>query len=407
MVKRDLQAGPEHSRIKSPNTDDDWHTRACNLLNMAWRQSWSPSIRSLKQLDIIPLQDGSWVSPDIGDVFYPKYGTVVVPKDLGMRLVDPMATRNETRCGFFDNLGVHRIDVPIVSNIRERILSPPTLFGTIPSPESSVERMRFLFLTQHLYPEEGNLSGKFTVYNHLGVAKNPSLTDLYISNDDPYGAELFLRQKGRQVNCVNSRYFLEIPTIAPDSDLTLHRWMHKYLGIRQHLRLVSSDRNSLSVECLNTADTRPAEFLGFLGHLWPFEGHIVLMTAPLLKALKETRVLCRNEKMEKLCNTYLPLKPLLDVHTRFLGDEYFPFIQSSESFGQDEISHLWSFLVRNLGVGNKDDVSFQLKLLRKLKWANLDAERLDNPSRVIDLYQSLDACLRISQNRQAEKRKIQ
>jgi hypothetical protein len=163
MVKRDLQAGPGHSRIKSPNTDDDWHTRACELLNIAWSRGWPCySIRSLKQLDIIPLQDGSWVSSDIGDIFYPKYGNVVAPKDLGMRLVDPVATRNESRCAFFDNLGVHRIDVPIVSNIRERILPQLTTPWTIPSLESSVERMRFLFLTQHLHPDEGSLPGKFT-----------------------------------------------------------------------------------------------------------------------------------------------------------------------------------------------------------------------------------------------------
>jgi hypothetical protein len=271
MVKRDLRGGPKHSRIKSPNTDDDWHTKACNLLNIAWKHTWPNNIRSLKQLDIIPLQDGSWVSSDIGDIFYPKYGNIVVPKDLGMRLVDLVAARNDSRCAFFDNLGVHRIDVPVVSDIRERILRQQSTFSlTIPSLESSVERMRFLFLTQQLYPEEGGLSGKFMVYNHLGFAMYPSVTDLYISNDDPYGAELFLLQKGRQVDCVNSRYFEEIPSIAPGSDLTLHQWMHKYLGIRQHLRLVSSDRHSLSVECLDTAGTRAAEFLGFLGHLWSF-----------------------------------------------------------------------------------------------------------------------------------------
>jgi hypothetical protein len=244
------------------------------------------------------------------------------------------------------------------------------------------------------------------VYNHLEVAMYPSITDLYISNDDPYGAELFLRQKDRRVNCVNSRYFEEIPSIAPGSDLTLHQWMHKYLGIRQHLRLVSSDWNSLSVECLDTASTRAGEFLGFLGYLWPLEGDILRITTPLLNALKQTRVLCMNEKREKLCNTYLPLKPLLGVHRRFLGDEYFPFIQSSELFGQDEVSHLWSFLVRSLGVGSQDNVSFRLQLMACLKWANLNAERLDNPSGVIDLYQSIDARLRISQNWKIKKRRI-
>jgi len=406
MVKQDLQAGSENSRIKSPNTDEDWTTRAYHLLNLPWIQTWPHYYQSLKQLNIIPLQDGLWVSSDIGDIFYPKYDNVMVPKDLGFRLVDPMATINESRCAFFDNLGVHRIDASIVSNIRERILRQPTVPSMTTSLESSVERMRFLFLTQHLYHEEVDLSDKFMVYDHLGVAMYPSVTDLYISNNDPYGAELFLRQKGRQVSCVHSRYFEEIPSIAPGSDLTLHRWMHKYLGIRQHLRLVSSDQNSLSVECLDTASTRAAEFIGFLGHLWSFEGDIVLATAPLLTALKNIKVICINESREKLCNTYLPLKPLLDAHRQFLGDEYFPFIQSSELFGQDEVSDLWSFLVKSLGVGNQDNVNFRLQLMEFLNQANPDAETLDNPSRVVDLYQSIDACSRISQNRETKKQKI-
>lgn len=404
MVREDLRAGPENSRIKGLNTDDDWHTRVYELLNIAWEYRWSARIRDLKQLNIIPLQDGSWVFSDSGDIFYPKYGDVVVPSSLGMRLVDLTATRNEARCAFFDNLGVHRIDAPIVLNIRERILRQPTRRFNL---QASVERMRFLFLTQHLHPEEeDDLSDKFKVYNHLDLAMHPNVADMYISNDDPYGAELFLRQKGRQVNCVNLRYFEEIPSVAPDSNRTLHQWMHQHLGIRQHLRLVSRDRISLSVECLDTAQTRAAEFLGFLGHLWPFEGEIVLTTASLLTALKRTPVLCINGQREILRNTYLPLQPLLNVQRRFLGDEYFPFIQSSELSGQDQVPHLWSFLVRNLGVGYQDNVSYRLQLMRFLKEANGDAETLENPSRVIDLYQSLDASLRISQSTEAKKREI-
>jgi hypothetical protein len=157
---------------------------------------------------------------------------------------------------------------------------------------------------------------------------------------------------------------------------------------------------------LNTASDRAAEFLGFLGHLWPFEGNIVLTTASLLTALKRTPVLCINGQREILRKTYLPLQLLLNVHRRFMGDEYFPFIQSSELSGQDQVPHPWSFLVRNLGVGYQDNVSFRLQLMRSLKEANDDAETLENPPRVIDLYQSLDASLRISQNPEAKKREI-
>jgi len=402
MVRQDLQKGPMQSRIKCPNTDDDWQTRTYQLLNLVSTNTWDLGIQSLKQFDIIPLQDGSWVSSNSGDIYYPEYGDIVVPKSLGIRLVDRVATRNASRCAFFDNLGVHRIDATRVYAIRDQIFLQPRITNF----EASMERMRFLFLTQHLRPEEGNFSDMFMVYNHLEVAMYPNVADMYISNDDPYGAELFLRQKGRQVNLVNSRYFEEIPSVAPDSNRTLHQWMHQYLGIRQHLRLVSSDRTSLSGECLDTASTRAAEFLGFLGHLWSLEGDIVLATPPLLDVLKNIPVLCMTGEKEKISKTYLPLKPLLDVHTRFLRDKYFPFIQLSELSGQDEVPHLWNFLVTNLGVGKRDNVSFRLQLMKFLKEAHTDAETLDNASRVVDLYQSIDACLRISPNPEVQKRKI-
>jgi hypothetical protein len=406
-VERDLQAGSGHSRIKSPNIGDDWETRAYTLLNVPWEYSWSNCYPDrLKQLDIIPLQDGPWVSSNSGEIFYPEYENIQVPKDLGMRLVALAATKNESRCAFFDNLGVQRIDMLIVSNIRERILRRPAVSGTIVSLESSIARMRFLFLTQHLYSKEEDLSARFAVYDQLGVAVYPSDTDLYLSNDDPYGAELFLRQKHRQVSCVNSRYFDEIPSTVPGSDLTLHQWMYEYLGIRQHLRLVSSDRKSLSVECIDTATTRAAEFLGFLRYLWPFEEAIVLKNAPVVDILLLTSVLCMHERKQTLDMTYLPLKPLVDAHRRYMGDEYFPFIQSSALVDVDESFQSWSFLTKHLEVGSQDDLGFRLELVRRLKDANQDAGKLENVSRLIDLYQSIDAFLRLSQDQDEWKRAI-
>ena len=407
MVKQDLRMRPDHSRIRGTNTNDDWHTRAYKALNIAWGNGWSYSIGRLKQLNIVPLQNGSWVSANSGNLFFPKYGNIMVPKGLGMRLLDPAATLNESRCAFFDNLGVRRIDGSVVSTIRELILQqrggPPAILNL----ESSIEQMKFLFLTQHLFPEERDFSDKFMVYNHLSIAMFPDVADLYIPDDNPYGAEIFLRQKGRQVNCVNSSYFEEIPSVAPELNCTLHQWMHQYLGIREHLRLVSPDMTSLSAECLDTASTRAAEFLGFLGHLWPLEGEIVRSRPSLLKALKDIPVLCMNGEKEKLSKTYLPLQPLLDVHARYLGDKYFPFIQSSDISGQDEVPHIWSFLVRNIGVCKGDSVSFRLDLMRFLKIAHPNAGTLDNASHVVDLYRSIDACLSMSQNAEALKRKIQ
>jgi hypothetical protein len=80
----------------------------CSLMTTS--QRWSViykrdlRIQELNRLDIIPLRDGLWVSSNSGEIFYPEYNKIAVPKDLGMRLVDPTATKNVPRCAFFDNL---------------------------------------------------------------------------------------------------------------------------------------------------------------------------------------------------------------------------------------------------------------------------------------------------------------
>ena len=147
MVQQDVRMGPDHSRIMGSNTDDDWHTRAYKALNTAWGNGWSSGIRSLKKLNLIPLQNGSWFSANHGDFFFPKYDNIMVPKGLGMMLLDPAATLNESRCAFFDNLGVRRIDGSVVSTIRELILQQRSGPPAILNLESSIERMKFLFLT--------------------------------------------------------------------------------------------------------------------------------------------------------------------------------------------------------------------------------------------------------------------
>jgi hypothetical protein len=174
--------------------------------------------------------------------------------------------------------------------------------------------------------------------------------------------------------------------------------MHQHLGIRENLRLVSSDRNSLSAESLDTAETRKSEFLGFLAHLWSYEGRIVIENESLLQKLKRTSVICVNGKYGQLWDSYLPLKPLLDLHSRFLDDEDFPFLEIAELHGEVDVPAHWSFLTSHLSVGKQDTVSFRLQLMRCIKDANLDAGSLVNPSRVIDLYQSIDARTRLSRD---------
>jgi len=98
-VEKDLKRSS--SRLKGSSMDDDWHSKAVSLLSVPFEMEWLDQITRVRALDLIPLNNGSWVRANDGEIFYSSVGDVPIPGDLGLRLLHPDPAKNAERREFF------------------------------------------------------------------------------------------------------------------------------------------------------------------------------------------------------------------------------------------------------------------------------------------------------------------
>lgn len=107
LERAKLDLSKESSKMKSSNTDDDWHSRAASILCLPFDKNWHSEMLETKKLDLIPLTDGKWVNAWNSEVFFPKTEDgILIPKELDLWLVSPEAFSIKHRADLFEHLGV-------------------------------------------------------------------------------------------------------------------------------------------------------------------------------------------------------------------------------------------------------------------------------------------------------------
>lgn len=409
LVEQDLKlACKGKSRMRGKDTDDDWHTRAAILLRQPFENGSQNTVNQIKWLDLIPLQDGCWVSAAAAPIYFPTVDGIPIPQDLGLRLVDPAAAKNARRAELFKYLDV---ETAKVKSIRSKILA---MYDTTEgckhiTLDISREHLHFLYLT-HRAAKETDCSNRIRIYDRVDDMCHPGSVDLHIPDDHPYGPRVLLGDDGigndTEVYLVADSYLDNVPEKAPGVELAWAEWMHKYIGVQRHLRLVNNTKSELSLTCRWVAKNRPNKFLGFLKHLWPFEGKLALGLPTVLCELSGILVPCMGDHDLELSQTYLPLPNLQKFCKRFIQeDEFFPFVKLPADIDGDSLLERWSFLTE-FGVGVKDNLEFRLKILFWVRTLNLGASATRNISRVVDLYLSIDASHQDSGNQAKGKKNI-
>jgi hypothetical protein len=189
------------------------------------------------------------------------------------------------------------------------------------------------------------------IYDHRDTLVPLISTDLYVQDDQPYGAQQLLGPDGAYavgVAFLSSKYFEDPPEKRLSIDLSWRDWIHEYLGVRRHLRLVDDRTGLLSNQAEYIATHHPHEFTGYLKHVWPKEGKLLISSDAAVRRLRKTRVLCLNGKRLPLADTYLPLPELSDVCRRFTGGTDFPFLQLPDSGSDANLHSNWDFLINDL-----------------------------------------------------------
>lgn len=390
-VRRDLTESGAPSRLRSSETDESWHSLASWLLMLPFEKNWSDHEAEVRQLAIIPLEDGSWASAEDGDIYYGNIGDVVIPRDLGLKVIAQKAAENERRVELFNALGVQTADIAMVRN---RILAlHRENNGQDISFHRSLVHLRFLYLTHESRPEDED-SPRLVVYDHLNRPRCALEHDLYMEDDHPYGAQSLLGTAAMSsfgASFVDLGHFEETPSIPPGTRLTWAEWMHEYVGVRRSIRLLSRDGISLSGECRYIAEHQGHKFLEFLRRVWPTEGGAATRCSRVLGNLRcNLLVTCTNGDSVYLDESYMPSDELRSAQSRFADTDVIHFLDIP-SYNDASLRSQWSFLTDDLAVNFRDNLNFRLDLLFQLFSQKANRLTAQEASRLFNLYQYIEA----------------
>lgn len=405
-AKQDLSqqnSSESPSRLQSQTAPHEWQTRASALLLLPWSKEWKDQQAGLRDLPLIPLQDGSWVRAIDNDLFYGDIGTVQIPSGLGLNLVATWASAVPTRRKLFDKLGVTQATI---HTVRSRILSLHSRAEAFHDKNAigldrSLEHLTFLYLT-HWVKAKDEPAPQLVISDGAGWCWHPSdHRDLYIHNSSLYGAgsryQILNILMAAGAISIHPGYFNKPPCPPDGATLTWTEWLHDYVGVRRKFRLVNREQTSLSAECKYIAERHNDKLLGFLKHVWLDEGGVVANSETIQKELRQLSLPCTNGKRLKPNACYMPLGGLRRVCRRFADEEIMPFLDLGLSQGKDasiddsQILTEWSFLTKVLGVNVEDGTVFRVDLLNRFLAWSVPGLTTQRASKLLELYRYIDA----------------
>lgn len=316
-LQSDLQRGPA-SRMKSLNTPETWHTRAATMLKLSFDQEWDSRIAELKNMDLLPLEDGTWVSIMSGPVYFAEAHGTDIPIDIGLRLISTKV-KNDARLTLFKHLGVQMASSSLV---RKRILQRYDADKGVPaaSLENSRRHLEFLYYTQSLECDEKDPYQCLKIYGPYGLSwRRPSEEHMYIPSNDPYSASQLVRPTGQGPNpgdgapgyndaiFINEAYFQSVPPIPEDGALSWLDWFLHTLKAREY----ASEWKVVEY----VQEYRPEKFMGCLRFAHEAGD---LFTAFGWEEIRKSEILCQGNHLFSLENSYFPVKRLKDLVNRFI-----------------------------------------------------------------------------------------
>jgi hypothetical protein len=406
-VEADLKSSA--SRIRSPDSTRAWHTKAASLISVAFSQDWAQYYERIRKLQLIPVQNGRWVSADSSRVSlaFPTVNGMDIPSDLDLTLIDQKAFGHPKRKILFQYLGAKQLTVQrvreLILNKYGAVVSHSTLFGTLgdSSQNISLAHLSFLYLTHDPANTDIQSYRWIRVITHDGSLKAPRSQDVYIADDHRYGTKELLRPKapedawpasaqGFPVSFISHHYLEHVPLQSQGHGAGMGwlDWLEKCLGTRTRPNLISEGQLTDLFEYI--INHRSGDLLGVLQHYWPWIERDILGSENIKEHLREITVLSRGGRKTALSESYLPYPNLKGRCLEYLGEEdveKFPFLDLSNTLVPHEL-HDWDFLHTAFGVGKEENLEFCLEMLRCLgEMANFQDQ--DSFIRVYDLYERI------------------
>lgn len=184
-----------NSRMKAPATNVSWHNRTAKMLMTPFEKDF-PVKKDILNLQMIPLQNGSWTSSNQGPIYHPDNNGTPVPTDLSIRLIDRKALQTPSRMALFSRLGLKYCDP---EDVRKKIIGRYYSYNNV-NIAFSAAHVRYLYwnlpeanrmLDPMIFLMDKNCKPVYRRFVTIGQS-NPIVDDMYFDTDEEYGVNTLL-----------------------------------------------------------------------------------------------------------------------------------------------------------------------------------------------------------------------
>ncbi|KAH7216265.1 hypothetical protein DER44DRAFT_765808 [Fusarium oxysporum] len=403
-------------RLLTMHRTKEWHGVLARLLSKFFIDE--EQSERIKSLPLLQLRDGSLASAESGPVYFPTTGNLDIPENLNLRVVS-----NSASCGLYPRALYQRLGalqatvVQVRSLILDRFSDSKDL-----SLHDIKSYLRYLYLTHQSFNAQHEQPYHAVKIMTLEMTmERPWRSIVYLPGmDNPYTPQklvgLGMFGLSHSLNFLHPEILKDAPNQPRHFHLSWKKWLCDCLGIRERFSLfrprtlveqesnrdissITDQIDVLSEEYKYVFKHRPDRFLGFVQHLWAFDGPRLLKNPTLVSEIQglPAQNLCAVDRSLNLQNTWVPLKELKErvQHYMEYPDE-FPFLKLEEEKDMNvAIATKWSFLTKHFSVKWKNDMDFLLEILDSIKHSRNTLSPWQT-AKVIELYTAIRARLRWS-----------
>ncbi|KAI1365664.1 hypothetical protein F5Y08DRAFT_338421 [Xylaria arbuscula] len=223
---------------------EEWHTQVATILTHLCKNDEHKAV--IKNLPLIPLQDGRWVLVSVGNIFFESEGPSI-PDGLGVLFLHARAAENATRKLLFQALGVQRLSV---SNIRDLILTAHSKTDASEMPTQDLIIKHAVFLFRILWSSHGT-PPPFWVVSELGSYLRADQAYLDTTTDH-YFAQYF--EEFRDRFCfLHPKYHEAVRSEDKESWLS---WLRKELKVQNTAQLLPRFQDLAVEKCSGVPPSR-------------------------------------------------------------------------------------------------------------------------------------------------------
>ena len=409
------------SRWKTLEENHEWRSRICETLSGYFNSGADHHQnlqKGLRSMSLIPLNDGVWASSVLQTkAYFPHTDEVLIPTDLNLKLVHPLAVENPDWKIFLTCLGVKSsLAEAVIRLISERYAA---INCDNVSLTNAVAHMRYLFWFLPKDSPDSELRERLNRTRVRLANQHGSLLklDQYAyspSQEDDYSPSRLFAQVGEApglpVHYLHADYLKAVDPAVIHNDRSWMKWLEEIAGVRripeytkEHSNVFGAPGSVFSVlsrEFRYIIDHRSDRLLEVMKR-----GQTVYnfsLEAGPANDLVGSQVVIPNGSRTSLSNAFLPTPELQRLAAELGLAEAFPFIAMSEQL-KDERKTEWSFL-RKLRIGFEENLYFYLTALETWKnnkvvlstdtakdrlskiYGSIQSRSLEDPDRVKCVY---------------------